>query len=108
MGIKNYKPTSAGRRGMSVNDFRELRGERGSPYVAEGKRIYFVIHLEDGKCTDYHETDEAPPRKEFDFIFEFPASVFEGVAAGTVDPPPALSRFRLSGLSQRTAGGSAL
>jgi len=64
----------------------ELRGDSGSPYVDEGKRIFFVVHLEDGKCTDYHETDEAPPRKEFDFIFEFPASVFEGVAAGTVDP----------------------
>ncbi len=29
MGIKNYKPTSAGRRGMSVNDFSELT--RGNP-----------------------------------------------------------------------------
>ena len=29
MGVKNYKPTSAGRRGMSVNDFSELT--RGKP-----------------------------------------------------------------------------
>jgi large subunit ribosomal protein L2 len=39
MGIKNYKPTSAGRRGMSVNDFRELRGERApEPKLTRGKR----------------------------------------------------------------------
>jgi putative sterol carrier protein len=64
----------------------ELRGDPSSPYVAEGKQLYFVVQLEDGKCTGYYEADESPPRKEFDFIFEFPASVFEGVAAGTVDP----------------------
>ncbi len=29
---------------------------------------------------------EPPPRKEFDFIFEVPATVFEGVSAATVDP----------------------
>jgi hypothetical protein len=29
---------------------------------------------------------EAPPRKEFDFIFDLPATTFEGVAAGVVDP----------------------
>jgi putative sterol carrier protein len=64
----------------------EIRGDSASPYVGEGERLYFVVHLDDGKCTQYFELDEAPPRKEFDFIFEFPASVFEGVSAGIVDP----------------------
>jgi putative sterol carrier protein len=64
----------------------ELRGDGASPYVAEGQSLYFVVLFDDGKCTGYSEVVESPPRKEFDFIFEFPASVFEGVAADTVDP----------------------
>jgi putative sterol carrier protein len=64
----------------------ELRGDGESPYVNEGQSLSFVVILEDGKCLEYYEVDDAPPRKEFDFIFEFPASTFEGVAAGTVDP----------------------
>jgi putative sterol carrier protein len=64
----------------------EVRGDGASPYVPEGERLFFVAHLDDGKCTQYYELEDAPARKEFDFIFEFPASVFEGVAAGTVDP----------------------
>ena len=64
----------------------ELRGDGRSPYVPEGQSLYFVVLLDDGKCTEYSEIVEAPARKEFDFIFEFPASVFEGVAAATEDP----------------------
>ena len=64
----------------------EIHGDRPSPYVAEGEQRFFVVQFDEGKCTDYDELDEAPPRKDFDFIFEFPASVFEGVAAATVDP----------------------
>jgi hypothetical protein len=44
------------------------------------------VNIEDGKCTEYLEVGEPPPRKEFDFIFSFPATAFEGVAAGIVDP----------------------
>ena len=64
----------------------ELRGDAQSPYLPDGKKLFFVVHLDDGKCTDYFEVAEPPPRKEFDFIFEVPAAVFEGVAAGLVDP----------------------
>jgi putative sterol carrier protein len=64
----------------------EVRGDGASPYVKEGDQLFFVVHLDDGKCTRYFELSEAPPRKAFDFIFEVPASAFEGVAAGTVDP----------------------
>lgn len=64
----------------------EVRGDARSPYVTEGDRLYFTVHLEDGKCTEYRELTEPPSRREFDFIFELPASVFEGVAAGIVDP----------------------
>ena len=39
----------------------------------------------DGKCLEYRQVEISPPRKDFDFIFELPASVFEGVAAGLID-----------------------
>ena len=44
------------------------------------------MQLTDGKCAEYSEVAEAPPRKEFDFIFDLPAAIFEGVAAGVIDP----------------------
>jgi len=31
------------------------------------------------------EVAEAPPRKEFDFTFALPATIFEGVAAGVIE-----------------------
>ncbi len=64
----------------------ELRGDAMSPYLPDGQKLFFVVHLDDGKCTDYYEVTEPPPRKECDFIFVVPATVFEGVAAGEVDP----------------------
>ncbi len=64
----------------------ELRGDGQSPYLTDGQKLFFVVHLDDGRCTDYYEVAEPPPRKEFDFIFEVPAAVFEGIAAGLVDP----------------------
>lgn len=64
----------------------EIRGDGLSPYVKEGEQLFFVVHLDDGRCTRYFEAAEPPPRKDFDFIFDIPASAFEGVAAGVVDP----------------------
>jgi putative sterol carrier protein len=63
-----------------------LRGDGRSPYLGEGEQRLFVVLLDDGKCTEYYEVDEPPPRKEFDFIFEIPAGIFEAVAAGQADP----------------------
>ena len=64
----------------------ELRGDGRSPYLSNGEQRFFVVHLNDGKCTDYYQVAAAPPRKEFDFIFEIPAAIFEEVAAGLADP----------------------
>ena len=30
----------------------ELRGESQSPYLADGQRLFFILNLDDGKCTD--------------------------------------------------------
>ncbi len=64
----------------------EVQGDATSPYLPEPEQRAFVVLLVDGKCAEYSEVSEAPPRKEFDFIFDLPATVFEGVAAGVVDP----------------------
>jgi hypothetical protein len=63
-----------------------IRGDGGSPYVPAGEELLFAIHLSGGRCSDYVELHGAASRKDFDFVFEFPASVYEGVAAGIVDP----------------------
>ncbi len=70
----------------TYNVLAEIRGDATSPYLADGKQRWFTVRLADGKCTDYSELTESPPRKDFDFIFEVAATVFEGVAAGLVDP----------------------
>jgi hypothetical protein len=57
----------------------QLYGDGRSPYLNEGEQRFFVVHVNDGKCTDYYQADVPPPRKEFDFIFEIPAVVFEEV-----------------------------
>lgn len=64
----------------------EVSGDATSPYLPEGETRLFTVTLADGKCESYDELSESPSRKEFDFIFELPATVFEGVAAGVVDP----------------------
>lgn len=64
----------------------EVSGDAGSPYLPAGEQRLFTVRLVDGKCEAYEELTEAPSRKDFDFIFDLPASVFEGVAAGIVDP----------------------
>ncbi len=63
----------------------EIKGDERSPYLTPGEQRDFVIRFEDGKCVDYREVEAAPPRKGFNFVFEVPASVFEGVAAGLID-----------------------
>jgi hypothetical protein len=60
-------------------------GDARSPYLAVGELRNFVVLLTDGKCLEYRQVDAPPPRKDFEFIFELPASVFEEVAAGLSD-----------------------
>ena len=64
----------------------EVRGDDTSPYLKTGEVKRFTVYFQDGKCTEYVELDEAPPRHEFDFILELPAALFESVVANQVDP----------------------
>jgi putative sterol carrier protein len=59
-------------------------GDARSLYLPVGELRSFVVLLVDGKCLEYRQV-VAPPRKDFEFIFELPASVFEEVAAGQID-----------------------
>ncbi len=63
----------------------KINGDAGSHYLASGEVRNFVVLFTDGKCLEYRQVETPPPRKEFDFIFELSASVFEGIAAGLID-----------------------
>ncbi len=73
----------------------KIVGDAASLYMPPGEGRDFVIVFANGKCLDYRQVDVAPPRKEFDFIFEMPASIFEGVAAGLIDLVDAGLRGRI-------------
>jgi uncharacterized membrane protein YjjP (DUF1212 family) len=63
----------------------KILGDAGSLYMPAGELRNFVVVFADGKCLEYRQVEISPPRKDFEFIFELPASVFEGVAAGLID-----------------------
>src|ERR1019366_6725286 len=63
----------------------KIIGDAASLYIPAGEVRNYVVLFADGKCLEYRQVDIAPPRKDFDYIFELPASVFEGVAAGLID-----------------------
>jgi putative sterol carrier protein len=63
----------------------KIVGDARSRYLPVGELRNFVVLFTDGKCLEYRQTDTPPPRKDFEFIFEFPASIFEEVAAGQID-----------------------
>lgn len=56
-----------------------------SPYTESRRDLRFTIFFDNGQCTAYRELTEPPYRNDFDFIFEFPVTIFEGVAVETVD-----------------------
>ena len=64
----------------------EIRGDSASPYISAENTKRFAIVLNDGKCDSYQELSEAPPRKDFEFILELPATLFEHVVANLADP----------------------
>jgi hypothetical protein len=62
-----------------------INGDAQSAYLPPGEARNFVVEFVDGKCLEYREEQSAPARKGFNFIFELPASAFEGIAAGLID-----------------------
>ncbi|MGC2492779.1 SCP2 sterol-binding domain-containing protein [Candidatus Binatus sp.] len=69
----------------TINVLAKIVGDAHSLYLTDGEVRNFVVVLSDGKCIEYRQVEVPPPRKDFDFIFELPATVFEGIAAGLID-----------------------
>ncbi len=68
------------------NILAEIHGDGVSPYIDGDDVKRFAIVLDDGKCESYQELTEAPARKDFEFILEMPAGLFERVVADQADP----------------------
>jgi len=64
----------------------EVEGDGKSPYVPEGTTKHFFVRFQDGKTTEYQERAERVPGQGLHYRVTGPARVFEGIAAGVVDP----------------------
>ncbi|MBI4511923.1 MAG: SCP2 sterol-binding domain-containing protein [Deltaproteobacteria bacterium] len=64
----------------------EIMGDGISPYVPEDGAIYFLIELTEGRVEEYRPLAGRHDGKGLSFRFSAPAHVWEGVAAGQVDP----------------------
>jgi len=64
----------------------EIEGDGKSPYIAEGEIKHFFVRIVDGKVKEYKEHAEKIPGKGLHYRITGPASVFEGMAAGILDP----------------------
>ena len=64
----------------------EVVGDSKSPYVPEGTTKHFFIRFQDGKVAEYRESPEKINGKGLNYRITGMASIFDGVAAGTVDP----------------------
>ena len=64
----------------------DLEGDGKSPYIPSGSSKHFAIIFKDGKVAECKETPEALPGKDLTVRILGPASIFEGIAAGLLDP----------------------
>lgn len=64
----------------------EVVGDGKSPYVPEGVTKNLLIRLQDGVLTEYKEFPQKISGKELHYRFTGNASVYEGIAAGNIDP----------------------
>ena len=67
----------------------DIEGDDQSPYVDTGAARHFLIRIVEGCCEWYREIPEAAVSTDeirLDFRFVGPASVFDSVIAGQLDP----------------------
>ncbi len=64
----------------------EVVGDGISPYVPRGETRNFFVRVKEGKVVEYREQRERISGKGLHFRFTGPAHIYEGVAAGIVDP----------------------
>jgi len=73
----------------------EVLGDAASPYVPADRTIYFLLVLEDGRVRSLEPLADRPVGDDLQFRFTAPASVWESVAAGLLDPITAGMRGRI-------------
>lgn len=64
----------------------EVVGDGISPYIPANGATYYLIVLEGGKVQEYRPLDGKHDGKGLNFRFTAPAALWEGIAAGLVDP----------------------
>ncbi len=64
----------------------EIIGDEQSPYVTNGNALYYLIRLEGGMVAEYGPLSARHDGKGLNFRFTAPAALWEGIAAGLVDP----------------------
>jgi putative sterol carrier protein len=64
----------------------EVKGDGKSPYVDGDGAIYYLIVLNCGVVEEISALDERHPGKGLNFRFTAPATVWESIAAGELDP----------------------
>jgi putative sterol carrier protein len=64
----------------------EVVGDGKSPYVSKGITKNLLILLKDGVLVEYREFPEKISGKNLNYRFTAEASIFEGIAAGKLDP----------------------
>jgi len=64
----------------------EVMGDGKSPYVPPEGAIHYVIVLDHGVVSELSPLSERHPGQGLNFRFTAPASIWEGVASGEIDP----------------------
>lgn len=64
----------------------EVIGDASSPYVSSGHAIYYLVVLDGGRVTEYRPLPDKHDGHALGFRFTAPASVWESIAAGQLDP----------------------
>ena len=64
----------------------EVIGDETSPYVRAENALYFLLAIENGKVTEFRPLAERHGGKGLHFRFTAPATLWENIAAGHMDP----------------------
>ncbi|MBE7486132.1 MAG: SCP2 sterol-binding domain-containing protein [Polyangiaceae bacterium] len=64
----------------------EVIGDDTSPYVPSGSAVHYLVVLDHGEVTEYRRLAEKHDGKGLGFRFTAPATVWETIAAGQIDP----------------------
>jgi len=64
----------------------EIEGDGISPYTPKGEFKYFFVYMVDGKIKEIRPSEEKISGKGLNYRITGPASVFESMAAGVMDP----------------------